>query len=94
MAKSARKKTKLEEAVDHVLEQRRWIANHGGDLAGYIAAYGDEKASPDLSVARGGRVGGGGQVVYAADCEILSWAEAEVARLTLLRIGQLSRRSK
>jgi len=94
MAKSSRKKTKLEQAADSVLEHRHWIANHGGDLAGYIAAYGDEKASPHLRVASGGRYGMGGQAIYAADCEALARAEADLERLTRLRIGQLSRDSR
>ena len=34
-------------------QQRRWIAEHGGDRAGYIARYGD--------------AGDGGEAIYEAD---------------------------
>jgi hypothetical protein len=91
MAKSSRQKSKLAEAADKVLRQRHWIAEHGGDLAGYIAAYGDEKASPHLRVIQGGRYGLGGQAIYAADCEVLARAEADLERLTRLHISFLSR---
>lgn len=40
-------------------EQKRWIEEHGGDLAGYIARYGS-KDDPD-------HYGDGGEAIYAAD---------------------------
>lgn len=45
--------------LDQIAAQRRWIADHGGDLAGYIAHY-DSKHDPKY-------YGDGGEAIYSAD---------------------------
>lgn len=40
-------------------EQRKWIEDHGGDLAGYVERYGSAD-DPD-------HYGDGGEAIYAAD---------------------------
>jgi hypothetical protein len=54
-----------------IREQREWIDKCGGDLAGYVARYGDSNAPYGKSVAEGGRYGNGGQAIYEADMSTL-----------------------
>lgn len=42
-----------------IAEQRKWIDEHGGNLAGYVQRYGSKDA-PD-------HYGDGGEAIYAAD---------------------------
>lgn len=56
--------------VDH---QREWIAEHGGDLAGYVKRYG---ANDDPN-----KYGAGGPAIYEADKAALDKYEARLARL-------------
>lgn len=44
-------------------DQRRWIAEHGGNLAGYVERYGS-KDDPD-------HYGDGGEAIYEADIAAL-----------------------
>lgn len=46
-----------------VREQEEWIAEHGGNLAGYVARYGSKDA-PD-------HYGAGGEAIYKADTDAL-----------------------
>jgi hypothetical protein len=57
-------------------EQRRWIEDHGGDRAGYIARYG-----PHPAIRAGNVYGDGGAAIYAADKAELDRLLAEDARL-------------
>lgn len=59
-----------------VAEERRWIAEHGGNRAGYIARYGSAR-DPEHS-------GDGGEAIYAADVAALERAEARLRRLEAL----------
>ena len=54
-------------ARERVTFERRWIAEHGGDIAGYFLRYGED--------------GDGYEAIYAADLEALRRAEAELERL-------------
>ena len=45
------------ELARKIAAQRRWIEEHGGDRAGYIARYGQGE----------GQLGDGGSAIYAAD---------------------------
>lgn len=63
--------------------QRRWIADHGGDLLGYIARYG--------SVAEASRYGDGGEAIYAADLARLAALDDQVARLAGMRRGGIQK---
>ena len=55
-------------------EQRKWIDEHGGDIAGYITRYGD----PGLTDAWYGE---GGSAIYRADRAELDMLEARLSRL-------------
>lgn len=57
-------------ALDLVHREEEWMAEHGGNLAGYVARYGSA-ADPD-------HYGDGGEEIYAADRLALAQAEAEV----------------
>jgi hypothetical protein len=70
------KETKLERARRSVNEQRRWIAEHGADLAGYVARYG---AASDPA-----HYGEGGEAIYAADAADLEARSKELALAALL----------
>jgi hypothetical protein len=58
-----------------VSEQRRWVEDHGGSRAGYVARYGDSSAPADE------RQGDGGQAIYNADIARLRDLEADLASL-------------
>lgn len=62
-----REPTEVEKAERRVQEHRRWLAKHGGDLAGYVARYG--------SINHAIHYGDGGEAIYAADLAALSEAE-------------------
>ena len=62
---------------DAINKQRRWIDEHGGDRAGYVARYGDGSAEPG-DPAAGGRYGDGGQVIYQADANELQKLEQQL----------------
>lgn len=47
----------------HISEQRKWIAEHGGNLHGYILRYGSAK-DPD-------HYGEGGEAIFQADLDHL-----------------------
>lgn len=49
--------------MEWVRDQENWIAEHGGDEAGYVARYGS-KNDP-------GHYGDGGEAIYAADFNAL-----------------------
>lgn len=59
-----------------IREQRRWIEEHGGDRAGYIARYG-----PHPAIRAGNVYGDGGAAIYIADKAELDRLLAEDARL-------------
>ena len=70
--------------LDLLKHQRQWIAEHGGDLAGYIARYGD---SP-VPNANGGTPGpGDGTAIYNADMAELHRIE-ERAGIPSVAIGK------
>lgn len=60
----------IDHAEQGIEPQKRWIADHGGDLAGYIKRYGS-KDEP-------GHCGDGGEAIYEADI-------AELQRRVTLR---------
>lgn len=60
-----------ETLIRQVAEQRRWIEQHGGDRAGYVARYG--RASDPL------HYGEGGEAIYEADRAELVIRERELA---------------
>jgi hypothetical protein len=68
--------------MNYIRQQRDWISRCGGDLAGYVARYGDSSASPSRPVAEGGRYGDGGQRIYEADINQLRAYEMEYETLT------------
>lgn len=55
-----------------IREQRQWIAEHGGDLYGYIRRYG---AASDPE-----HYGDGGEAIYLADKAALDRLLAQAAR--------------
>jgi hypothetical protein len=74
------KETKIVRARRLVEEQRTWIAEHGGDLSGYIERYGAADAAPG-DPRQGGRYGSGGPAIYEADLEALRLYEGDLSRL-------------
>lgn len=88
------RRTRLETAADAVNEQRRWIAEHGGDEAGYVARYGDSGVDPALPASEGGRDGLGGQAIYAADLAALARYEAILATRTAERVRVIATRAR
>lgn len=63
--------TKREDAI---ADQKKWIAEAGGTLEGYIARYGD----PGVLTATGKQmIGSGGTAIYLADQEELRRLEAK-----------------
>jgi hypothetical protein len=50
-----------------IAEQRDWIAEHGGSLAGYIERYGSQYDAKHY--------GDGGELIYAADVAALHRVE-------------------
>ncbi len=51
-----------------VEDQKKWIEDHGGDVAGYIRRYGD----PGITCEDGRPMcGAGGTLIYEADIELL-----------------------
>jgi hypothetical protein len=54
---------RLQAAQQRVQAQLRWISEHGGDRAGYIALYG--------SATDHDRTGDGGEAIYTADRAVL-----------------------
>jgi len=52
---------KRKSVIDQLVDQQRWIEEHGGTLAGYVARYGS-KDDPD-------HYGNGGEAIYAADMD-------------------------
>lgn len=71
--------SEVERAERLVADQRRWINEHGRDLAGYVARYGDSAAQPGR-VEAGGRYGNGGQAIYEADMAALHEYEQRLER--------------
>lgn len=65
--------SKLDQARRYVAEQRRWIDQCGGNLAGYIARYGSAKDPC--------HTGDGAEAIYAADTAELERLEAQVRGL-------------
>ncbi len=61
---------KLEVLRAHVERQRRWIADHGGDVAGYRETYG----------------GDAGDDIYAADLAVLRRLEITLAAMDVPHI--------
>ncbi len=70
--------SKVDKLAVDVAYQRDWVANHGGDLAGYIARYGPADGDPARPVSAGGRYGLGGPAIYAADIAVLKDYEARL----------------
>lgn len=52
--------------------ERKWIAEHGGNLAGYVLRYG---SAHDVD-----RYGDGGEAIYEADLAALNRALAHLVR--------------
>ncbi len=48
----------------YITEQRQWIEEHGGDLAGYVARYGSRDDA--------NHYGDGGEAIYQADIDALA----------------------
>jgi hypothetical protein len=58
------KQTRLQYLTDRLKRQEEWIEQCGGDLAGYIARYGD----PNVPAEDGKPMyGDGGTLIYEAD---------------------------
>ncbi len=68
---------RLDYLAAQVAQQRAWIQACGGDLAGYIARYGDSDAPYGKPVSEGGRYGEGGQRIFEADAEALRQVEEQ-----------------
>jgi hypothetical protein len=60
--------TKKTRALAAMMDQLKWVADHGNDLAGYMARYGS-KLDPD-------HYGNGGEAIYAADMAELRKCQA------------------
>lgn len=52
--------TKRDILVKQIAEQKKWIADHGGDETGYIIRYGDPSTTETW-------YGEGGRAIYHAD---------------------------
>jgi hypothetical protein len=60
-------------ALNRVHVEENWMAEHGGDLYGYVRRYG--------SMTEPEHHGDGGEAIYAADKAVLDRAQAEVDAL-------------
>jgi hypothetical protein len=70
------KQSRLAFLMERVRSQREWILRCGGDLAGYIANYGD----PGVRNSKGQHMfGDGGTLIYQADKQALDRWENELA---------------
>ena len=65
----------IERAQRRVEEQRRWIADHGQTLSGYVQRYGSA-SDPD-------HYGDGGERIYTADARELERLEDRAALLRM-----------
>jgi hypothetical protein len=65
---------RIERLEMRIREERHWIDQHGGNLAGYIARYGSKDDADHL--------GDGGELIYRADAAALSRCESEYEALT------------
>ena len=63
------KRARLQQQVE---AQKRWIAEHGGNLAGYVERYG-VPGHPDC-------YGNGGAAIYAADTAALAEYERQLTK--------------
>lgn len=73
------KQDKINRARERMSAQRKWVEEHGGDIAGYVARYGSSDAPVNE------RYGDGGERIYAADKAELDKLEAEFRALTTAR---------
>lgn len=64
--------TKREWLAQEITSQRRWVADHGGSLQGYVDHYGSRD---------GEHYGDGGEAIYEADINQLKKLEAQWERL-------------
>lgn len=70
--KPARKAKSAEGRAEQLVrEQKQWIEDHGGDLAGYIKRYGSKDDAEHY--------GDGGEAIYKADTDALARYEAGYA---------------
>ena len=74
---ATRRRMNRAQLAKEIKSQRQWIEEHGGDLAGYIARYGDPGHPIDRYAATGGYYGAGGTAIYQADAEVLRALEAD-----------------
>lgn len=58
--------------AQQIADQRKWIDEHGSNLAGYVARYGSRNDAEHY--------GDGGEAIYAADTEALRRLEAKQRR--------------
>ena len=58
--------------AEQIADQRKWIDERGGNLAGYVARYGSRNDAEHY--------GDGGEAIYAADTEALRRLEAQQRR--------------
>ena len=63
---------KSQKRIARLQEQLQWIADHGGDEAGYVARYGSAN-DPE-------HYGDGGEAIWAADYAALQKIQAEFVR--------------
>ena len=71
---------KLSEELAHlVAEQKLWILEHGGDLAGYIKKYGSANDADKCALRFKSRSGKGGEAIYQADINELRRLENRLA---------------
>jgi hypothetical protein len=71
----ARKQSLRTRLLTEAIEAQRWLDDHGGTLAGYVARYGSA-SDPD-------HYGSGGEAIYAADLAALNRARAAYQKAVL-----------
>lgn len=76
-----KQKNKEQELRGQIVEQQKWIAEHGGNLSGYVARYGSAN-DPE-------HYGSGGESIFAADLSHL--VEVTSAYLAYIRKSKKQR---
>lgn len=71
-------------ALEALEDQREWVVEHGGNLAGYVARYGS-KEDPE-------HYGDGGEAIYEADKAALDRAQARVDKLVRITLNMTIKR--
>lgn len=69
--------TKVAWLEKEIVDQKKWIAEHGGDLVGYVRHYGSKNDADHF--------GDGGEAIYAADMNHLTAMETRYQKLTQSR---------